>query len=172
VWRRQRQADQLPSVSEPATSPATAKTASSTPPSAASTPTGITAEEATNAAERFVDAMNQVAQEGGGYERYDSTVHSSCEPCVRQGERLRSLTANGKRVVGGVVKVVDLRIDRLAGNTALIIVSLESASGHVVDPKGETVESLPATPLSDVVLTIARTPDGVRVVNILELGER
>jgi hypothetical protein len=165
----QDEAATLPSVTESATS---AAPATPTPTPTVSTPGAITAAQAKKTATQFFAAVNQVAQEGGGYERYESIVHADCRPCGQQGERLRSLTANGQRVVGGVIEVVDLRVDQLAGNTALVKVGIQSGPASVVNAHGARVDTMPAAKLSDVVLTIAVTPDGVVVVDILELGER
>jgi hypothetical protein len=163
----------LRSVSEepptaPTASPSTARAATHS----SSTPRVVTAEQALATTRAYYGAVNRVIQEGGGYERYDAIVHSSCVPCADQGKRLRELTSNGQRVVGGTIEIVEEHIDQLAGNTALVRVAVRSIPGSVVDRKGETVETFPAGELSDRVFTVAATPEGVRVVHIVSLGER
>jgi hypothetical protein len=166
----------LPSVSEPATSPAGASapmaTAATTPARASSTPSVVTAQEAVALARRFYEVITQVAHDGDGLERYRAVVHPSCEPCQQQENRLTEVLQNGQRVVGGDLVVVDTAVDRIAGNTALIRVGTRTLPGRIVDADGTTVATLPEDSLSDEVVTVALTPEGLRVVNVILLGER
>jgi hypothetical protein len=165
----QNEAATLPSVTESATSAAPAiPTATPT----ASTPGVIKADDAVALARKFYEVITQVAHDGGGLERYHAVVHPSCEPCRLQENRLNEVLQNGQRVVGGDLVVVDTAVDRVAGNTALIRVGTKSLPGRIVDARGATVANLPEDPLSDEVVTIALTPEGMRVVNVILLGER
>jgi hypothetical protein len=165
----------LPSVSEPATSPATTPTPSATattPAPGASTSGTIDGDEAIALARKYYETITLVAHEGRGHNRFDALTHPSCVPCKEQADRLRMLTQDGQRVVGGDVQVVETNVDSLMGGTALIRVATQSDPSRVVDSSGSTVDTLPAGPLSDQVLTIAVTDQGVRVVDILALGKR
>jgi hypothetical protein len=162
----------LPSVSEPARSSESAPTASSTPPSATSTPTGITAEQAVALARKYYETITLIAHEGRGLERFDTLVHDSCVPCREQASRIKEVLSGGNHVVGGDLIVVDTRVDSVAGNTAHIKVGTKSLEGKVVDESGEVIDTLPADPVTDQVLTVAITPAGVRIVDLLALGVR
>jgi hypothetical protein len=163
----------LPSVSEePETSQASAPTASPTPTSAASTQAGISAEEAVALARKYYETITLIAHEGQGLERFDALVHSSCMPCQEQAQRIREVLAGGNHVVGGDLIIVDTRVDSVAGNTAHIKVGTKSLEGKVIDESGEVIDTLPADPVTDQVLTVALTPDGVRIVDLLALGAR
>jgi hypothetical protein len=160
----------LPSVTESATSAAAPSTPTPTP--TASTPGAISEAEALALAKKYFEAMTQVAHEGSGFERFEELTHPTCAPCKEQAERLRRLTQGGRRVVGGDVQVVDTLTDSLLGGTALIRVTTRALPGTVVDGSGEVVDRLPEEDLVDQVLTIAVTPEGIRVVDVLDLGAR
>jgi hypothetical protein len=165
----------LPSASEPETSVPTAATASSTsatPAPGASTPGVIQEGEAVALAKQYFEVMTEVAHDGSGFERFEQLTHPTCMPCKQQADRLRMLTDGGKRVVGGDVQVLETITDSLMGRTALIRVATKALPGTVVDRSGDVVDELPEEDVVDQVLTIAITPEGTRVVDILDLGPR
>lgn len=163
------EATTLPSVTD---SPTSAATSAATPTPSASTPGVISEGEAVTLAKKYFDVMTQVAHEGTGFERFEELTHPSCDPCKEQAQRLRDLTHGGRHVVGGDVQVVETLTDSLIGGTALIRVTTRALAGTVVDGSGEIVDKLPEEELVDQVLTIAVTPEGTRVVDLLDLGAR